>query len=278
MRETRAAGGRRRIAALALGLALVLGVSGCEGMEPPVLRYKQHIIKVHRGVDVNLLREENFSVDSRGRASCEKDGVRARAGVDVSYYQGAVDWEKVKADGIDFALIRLGYRGYSEGKLNLDERFEENYTNAAAAGLEVGVYFFAQATTPEEAREEADFVLAALNGRALQYPVVYDWETITPGKGARTEEMTGEEITACAAAFCARIKEAGYQPMVYFNTSLGYLSLDLSQVQEHPFWLAQYQQFPEFYYRFDLWQYTHEGQVEGITGKVDLNLDLRPFY
>ena len=263
---------------LAVLLALAAVVSACQVMGPPVLRYQNHIVRVHRDIDVNILRKEHFSSDGRGRVSCRKDGVRAREGVDVSYYQGAVDWQKVKGDGIDFALIRLGFRGYTEGELHLDERFEENYANASAAGLEVGTYFFAQATTPAEAEEEAEFVLSALKGRPLQYPVVYDWETIQPGKGARTEGMTGEQIAACAAAFCKKIEEAGYEPMVYFNTSLGYLGLDLAQVKDHPFWLAQYQDHPEFYYRFDLWQYTHEGQVEGIPGKVDLNLDLRPFY
>ena len=262
----------------ALLLAGLLAYGAVEVYGPPVIRYKEHIVKVHRGIDANILREEHFSTDDRGRVSCEKDGVRARQGVDVSYYQGAVDWQRAKADGIDFALIRLGYRGYTQGEIHLDERFEENYTNAAAAGLEVGTYFFAQATTPAEAEEEAEFVLSTLNGRPLQYPVVYDWETIEPGKNARTDGMTGEQIAACAAAFSEKIKEAGYQPMVYFNTSLGYLGLDLSQVKDHPFWLAQYQDHPEFYYRFDLWQYTHEGQVDGIAGKVDMNLDLRPFY
>lgn len=261
-----------------LVLALVLAVSACQVMGPKLLRYKHHIVQIHPGIGVNILSEKDFSVDGRGRVFCRVNGVEARSGVDVSYYQGAVDWEKVKADGIDFALIRLGYRGYSEGKLNLDQRFEENFANAKAAGLEVGVYFFAQATTPEEAEEEADFVLSVLNGRALDYPVVYDWETIDHDESARTEGMTGEQIAACAAAFSDKIKEAGYQPMVYFNTSLGYLQLDLSQIKEHPFWLAQYQPYPDFYYRFDLWQYTHEGQVDGIAGHVDLNLDLRPFY
>ena len=262
-----------------LALVLVLAaVSACQVSAPPILRYKDHIVRVHRGIAVNILREEHFSKDARGRLSCQKAGVRAREGVDVSYYQGAVDWQKVKEDGIDFALIRLGFRGYTQGELHLDERFEENYANAAAAGLELGAYFFAQATTPQEAEEEAEFVLSALNGRPLQYPVVYDWETIDPGKEARTEGMTGEEITACAAAFCKKIEEAGYRPMVYFNTSLGYLGLNLSRLKGYPFWLAQYQDHPEFYYRFDLWQYTHQGQVNGIPGRVDLNLDLTPFY
>lgn len=274
-------GGWKKTCLVVLGVLLVLAVLAFGAMQifgPPFLRYQNHVVKVHRGIETNVLEAEHFSTDSRGRVNYEKDGVRAKLGVDVSYYQGVVDWTAVKTDGVDFAVVRLGRRGYNTGLIEQDQRFEENYAGAAAAGLDVGVYFFSQAVTPEEAEAEADFVLSVLQERELQYPVVYDWEFMTPDREARTDGMTGEQIAQCAAAFCRKIEAAGYESMVYFNTSLGYLGLDLSQIKEYPFWLAQYQDCPEFYYRFDLWQFTHTGEVQGIGTPVDLNLDLRPFY
>ena len=138
----------------------------------------------------------------------------------------------------------------------------------------MGVYFFSQATSPEEAREEAEFVLSALEGYDLTYPVAFDWETVS-SQDARTRGMGGEAITQCALAFCDRVREAGYEPAVYFNQHLGYLYYDLRALTEYPIWLAEYDGTPDFYYHFDLWQYTHTGEVDGIQGDVDLNLDLR---
>ena len=196
-------------------------------------------------------------------------------GIDVSSFQGEIDWKQVKQSGIRFAMIRLGYRGYTEGGLRMDSRFEENIRGALEAGLEVGVYFFSQAITPGEAEEEAEFVLEALEGYELAYPVAFDWEPITPGKEARTDALDGETLTQCAAAFCRRVSQAGYVPQVYFNKELGYLVYDLAELKDWSFWLAEYDTAPDFYYGFDLWQYTHAGSVAGIQGNVDLDLDLR---
>lgn len=143
------------------------------------------------------------------------------------------------------------------------------------AGLAVGVYFFSQAVSVEEAVEEADFVLELLNGRPLDYPIIFDWETIPPSRDPRTFYVTEEEVTACALAFANRIEEAGYQPMLYFNPEMGYLAYDLSQLDHIPFWLARYENTPDFYYDYDLWQFTHQGTVAGVEGHADLNLDLR---
>ena len=179
------------------------------------------------------------------------------------------------ADGIDFAIIRLGYRGYTEGGLMMDERFQANIQGALDAGLEVGVYFFSQAITPQEAEAEAAFVLNAVEDYEITYPIAFDWEPITGGQTARTDGLTGEMLTQCAAAFCAKVAEAGYEPAVYFNQDLGYLHYDLRELTDYTLWLAEYDTKPDFYYHFDLWQYTHTGTVAGIQGNVDLNLDLQ---
>ena len=279
-RLARRQGGRRPgiLAILLLVLALAAGAAGLYRVlnpEPVTFTYRDRVLEVKPGVPVNRYAREDFTVDENGRVSYSHNGLRAKEGIDVSFYQGEIDWAAVAADGVDFAMIRLGYRGYTEGGLQMDSRFEENIRGALEAGLEVGVYFFSQAITPEEAEEEADFVLEALEGYEITYPVAFDWEPITPGKGARTDGLDGETLTQCAAAFFERIAQAGYTPQVYFNQELGYLVYDLAGLKEYSFWLAEYDTAPDFYYGFDLWQYTHTGTVEGIQGNVDRNLDLR---
>ncbi len=192
-------------------------------------------------------------------------------GVDVSIYQGDIDWKQVKEAGVDFAIIRVGGRGYgAEGKIYSDKNFEQNMDGALAAGLKVGVYFYSQAISKEEALEEASFVLDAIKGYNVSYPVVFDWEI--PNKTARTYGLATPTLTAAANAFCTEVQSAGYRPMVYFNLEWGYMKYDLSKVVQYDFWLAQYNSVPTFYYDFDMWQYTDAGKVPGIPGKVDLNL------
>lgn len=270
--------GRAVLAVLALVLALAAAAALYVVMnpEPVTFTYRDRILEAKPGVPVNRYDREGFAVDERGRVSYSDNGRRAKEGIDVSFYQGEIEWQAVAADGVEFAMIRLGYRGYTEGTLQFDSRFAENIRGAAEAGLEVGVYFFSQAITPEEAEEEADFVLKALEGYEITYPVAFDWEPITPGKDARTDGLDGETLTQCAAAFCRRVEQAGYEPVVYLNQEMGYLLYDLSLLTDWPFWLAEYDSAPDFYYDFMLWQYTHTGTVDGIQGKVDWNLDLRP--
>ncbi len=192
-------------------------------------------------------------------------------GVDVSYYQGEIDWEKVKASGIEFAIIRLGYRGYGqEGKLVEDKMAFENLEGALEAGLKVGVYFFSQAITVEEALEEADFVLKRIQDYDITMPVVYDWEYVSAE--ARTANMDPRTLTDCYLAFCGRIEEAGYTPMAYFNSYQSRSLMYLTELEQYPFWLALYSDRMTYPYRIEMWQYTDSGRVPGIAGNVDLNL------
>ncbi len=192
-------------------------------------------------------------------------------GVDVSSYQGSIDWYQVKESGIDFAMIRVGYRGYGTGTLNIDTAFYTNIEGALAAGLDVGVYFYSQALDAEEAIEEAELVLHLIDSYDITYPVVYDWEIVTSDT-ARTDDILVDNLTACTKAFCDTIKDAGYTPMVYQNKVTSYLKLDLSELTEYDFWLAEYNDTPSFYYRYDIWQYCSDGSVPGIDGEVDLNI------
>lgn len=133
------------------------------------------------------------------------------------------------------------------------------------------MYFFSQAITPEEARAEAAYVLEMLNGRPLELPVFYDWETVEAQEG-RANGLDGETVTACAAAFCRAIQDGGYRAGVYFNLQMGYHTYGLEQVRDWVWWLGEPGQHPSFYYETQLWQYDHEGIVPGISGAVDRNL------
>ena len=243
--------------------------------EPVTFRFGDRELTPLEGMPLNPYDKAGFSVDGKGRVTYEKDGRRARTGVDGSTYQKEIDWQAVAGDGIDFAILRLGYRGYTEGGLFLDQTFQGNLRGALDAGLEVGVYFFSQAITPEEAEAEAAYILNAIEGYEITGPIAFDWEPIAPGNNARTDGLDNDTLTRCANAFCAKIEGAGYTPAVYFNQSLGYLRYDLRELTGYKLWLAEYDTKPDFYYHFDLWQYTHTGQVAGIEGDVDLDLDLR---
>lgn len=197
----------------------------------------------------------------------------AQTGVDVSSHQGDIDWAAVAQDGVTWASLRAGRRGYTEGGLFTDEKFEANYTGARAANLDVGVYFFSQAVSVDEARAEAAYLLKLLNGRTLQGPVVFDWEDIA-GEDVRTRTVDTATLTAMANAFCADVTAAGYTTAVYTNRTTAYARYDLSALDGQPVWLASYNDTPGYYYNFTMWQYTNEGTVAGIQGAVDLNLRL----
>lgn len=234
------------------------------------IQYNSHWLDILDDVEVNEYDSGDF-YSSNGRIYYDSD-IKTYTGVDVSVYQGDIDWHKVKADGIDFAIIRLGYRGYgAAGTMHLDSNFVSNIEGAMSVGLPVGVYFFSQAITPKEAKEEAEFVLTYLKDYELTYPVVFDWEIIG-STSARTYGLDTKTLCECANTFCGIIEKAGYEAMIYFNTYAGYMKYDLSEINDYDFWFAQYQSKPNFYYGFDMWQYTSSGHVDGIVGNVDLNI------
>ena len=231
-----------------------------------------------RSLDGGLLRwttklEENplSPTDFRtinGYVTCT--AVPTRRGVDVSQYQQEVNWQEVCEAGFDFAFIRIGYRGNTSGELYADELARQHLAGAKAAGLDVGVYFYSQAVSPEEAAQEAAWCLDFLDGEALALPVVYDWEWV--GGSARTADMDRQTLTECARSFCSAIESGGYRSMLYFNSHVSRDLLDLQALQEYPFWFAQYRDAMDYEYKVDVWQYTETGTVPGIKGKVDIDL------
>lgn len=216
---------------------------------------------------------------SNGFLAYMQDGqVMSEAGVDVSEYDGQIDWAQVKASGAQFAMVRLGNRGYTLGSISLDSYFLANLSGASSAGLKVGAYFFSQAISAAEAREEARFVVDTLaaTGVALSYPVVFDEEPITNGDAARTDGMTDEQYTANALAFCQEVEAAGYTPMVYGNQH-DLARLDLAgSLASYEVWYAEYGvSRPTGQVDFSMWQYSSSGTVGGFSssnGQVDLNI------
>lgn len=223
---------------------------------------------------------EQFVRDEETRRISYTGGYFAR-GIDVSGHKRDIDWPAVAADGIDFAIVRAGNRLY--GKDSTAEIFEDSYfhTNmqgAIDAGLDVGAYFFSAAVTVEEAIEEADKLLEMVEPyrEHITYPVVCDWEYLG-GKESRAYGVDAKTITDCILAFCRRVADAGYTPMVYFNEYCGYLKMDLSRLTEFPFWYAEYADTPKCIYNFQMWQYSSKGEVAGIKSAVDMNLCFVPY-
>ena len=213
----------------------------------------------------------NLEWDGERAVYMEDGQPTSRTGIDVSVHQHEIDWQAVADDGIEFAFIRVGYRGYTEGALHVDDYFEANLTGAREAGLDAGAYFFSQAITPEEAVEEAEFVLEQLGGRTLDLPIAYDHEPIAEADG-RANGIDAETLAACTDAFCQRIEEAGYDTMVYGNAQI--IAMSHGAINDaRPVWLAEYHALaPTAQFDFAIWQYSSTGSVAGIETDVDLNI------
>lgn len=192
-------------------------------------------------------------------------------GIDVSTYQGDIDWEKVAASGVKFVFIRLGYRGYESGLLVKDDRFEDNIRGALQNGIAVGVYFVTQAISVEEAVEEAQFVMENIRPYNVTWPIVLDIEDAA-SVTARTAELSQQARTDHAIAFCETVKESGYTPMLYCNIRWFIEKLDITRITDYDKWFAQYFRKPFFPYAFQVWQYSSTGRIDGIEGNVDYNI------
>ena len=214
---------------------------------------------------------EDFRVEENGYITCLTG--ESRHGIDVSEWQGDIDWQQVKDSGVEFAIIRLGYRRSETGELCTDEKALANLQGAAEAGIPTGAYFCSQAISTKEAMEEAEYALSLLEGYTLTYPLIYDWEYL--GEEARTADVDARTLTDCIKTFFSRVEEAGFQSMIYFNPHFHKNEvLYLEELTDYHFWLAMYDTQMDYPYQIDMWQYSCTGTVPGITGEVDLNLYL----
>jgi len=207
-----------------------------------------------------------------GRFSYTKDWAPASlTGIDVSEHQKIISWQAVAADGIDFAIIRVGNRGYTEGETRLDKYLYENIDGAKKAGLKIGVYFFSQAINEDEAIEEAQLITRALEGIRLDYPVFYDYEHIDDFDG-RANKISNEQLTKNTVAFCQQVEKDGYTAMIYGNKKI-MERVDKEVRDRYGVWLAEYGvERPTAQFDFLIWQYTSTGKVNGIETDVDLNI------
>lgn len=201
----------------------------------------------------------------------EDDKYRSLVGIDISSHQEDVDFKKVKDSGVDFVYLRLGYRGYVNGKISIDKYFETNYKNAKEAGLQVGVYFFSQAIDEKEAMEEAFFTLENIVNKKIDLPIVYDLEEIDYDD-SRIKDISGEQRSNNAMSFIQKVTENGYEGMIYTNLYWSTEFFDLHQILNYDIWFAQYNDLPDFIYPFKIWQYSDSGIVDGINYPVDLNI------
>jgi len=213
---------------------------------------------------------KDFQYDEHNYLYCLRQN--SYKGVDVSAFQGDIDWQKVKASGIDFAIIRLGYRGYGkEGRMVEDEYVQDNLTEAKEAGLPIGAYFFSQALNIKEVDEEIEFMLEILGEHKLDLPIILDWE-IPGAENPRTKNMDARTLTEIQRYFCETMTEKGFEPMIYFNWHQANNLYYLSELEDYDFWLAFYQDRMTFPYAVEMWQYTDQGKVPGIPTNVDLNV------
>lgn len=214
--------------------------------------------------------------NEQGRFSYYEEGnLVSQTAVDVSDLQGKIDWERVSEDGIDFAMIRLGRRGYTEGNIYLDNYYYENVSGVQSEGMPFGVYFFSQAITEDEAIEEANFVIKHLSGSGISYPVVFDHEPVESADG-RANNLSKNELTHITKAFCQKIEDAGYTPMIYGN-AFDMERLNLNDLKGIDVWYAEYESSqPTGQFDFAMWQYSSTANVSGINTQADLSILFKP--
>ena len=248
--------------------------------------YQGSRIPIYRGVKTRNVYSGDFVWRTGRRLRYVGNRYDAKFGVDVSAYQNrdrsneTINWTAARNDGVQFAMIRIGLRGTSTGALREDAYYARNIDGAMAAGIQTGVYIFAQATTIAEAIEEADFVIARLRGHQINGPVSYDWEM--QDSSYRVYGTSKEMATACAVAFCKRVAAAGYTPMVYNSRYVAYIKYDQGALAPYMMWYPQYPAtsetypYPNLYYQMDYWQFTDSAVVEGIGRKIDANIWFKP--
>lgn len=208
--------------------------------------------------------------------SFDADGVLQKNvtfGVDVSRYQQSVNWEQLRQAGVEFAILRIGYRGYETGTMVLDPMYETHMANATAAGMRTGIYFFSQAVSEAEAVEEAEACLYVLDvlGHSLQYPIYFDSEYATSSHKGRADNLSVAQRTACAVAFCERIQQAGYRAGVYASTNWFNSKLDYGTVSRYSIWNAHYG-VAASPLACEIWQGTCTGKLDGVPGQLDINI------
>mgnify|MGYP000845170504 FL=1 len=234
---------------------------GWQEQEGSVYYYDEHGEKVSGAQVIQGIR---YVFDEDGK-------LISQAGVDVSSKSGTIDWKKVKESGISFALIRCGYRGASTGELFEDAACTANVADARAAGLSVGLYFYSQAVTEEEATEEAEFIVQAARTCHVTAPLVLTGG-YTVDLAGRAEGVSPEERTTFTKAFCRKVHEDGMMPMIGGEAGWLSSSLDMTALTQEQIWVAQENSSVTWSGTYQIWQYTAQGSIDGISGIAGLNI------
>lgn len=258
-----------------LGVIILIGISGIVlanlvmNKEEIVEEYGEEIIiKPYTDFDWTKLKKDDL------RYSYEDDNYESMFGVDVAAHQETIKWSKLRDAGIEFAYIRLGYRGALEGKLNTDLEFENNYKGAYDNEIKLGVYWYSQPISEQEAIEEAQYVLELIKDKEIDLPIAYDFEETEFGDGSisRIHDMTREERTKVAKAFCDEIIKNNHEVIIYTSKNWANTYYDWNVLGDYPIWLAQYADVPSFNRPFVMWQYTSDGYIDGIDRNVDFDI------
>lgn len=224
----------------------------------------------------NHLREDSW-VRNGSFISYVEDGFLSMVGVDVSKWNGDIDWYLLREQGVEFAIIRVGYRGYETGDIVLDEKFYEYMDGATAAGMRIGVYFYSQAIDEEEAIEEAMFVINHIAGYYITLPVYFDTEDVRLGE-SRTDVMATANYTLNALAFCQAVEAQGYRAGIYASQDWIRRNLELNRLADYEIWYASYGLTPGKEYGFDMWQYSDLGDLYGCDTYLDMNVRVERLY
>lgn len=266
----------------ALFLTFSLLLTSCKTTEPilPVCAENEiafvdyfgdvQVCKINPNVKKNEYDSSLFHRE-KNKMFYDDETYKVRQGIDISRHDKKVNWQKVKKNGFDFVILRAAWRGYESGILHEDENFTKNIRGALNAGFDVGVYVFSQAINEQEAEEEANFVLDLIKDYKITLPVVFDPENIG-WEEARTDNVSGEQFTKNAIVFCSKIKEAGYEPMIYANLTWQTMRFDLEQLSEYKMWYAEYSDAPQTPYHFDFWQHYSPKRVSGVQKKCDVDI------
>ncbi len=239
---------------------------------------KFHFVPIEYELKQNSYDDANLNILESGEYQYVVDGqVVTHKGIDVSRFQGKIDWQAVAADGVEFAFIRVGNRGYGTGKLVEDSKFDDNMQGALDAGINVGVYIYSQAVTEDEIREEFRMVMDKIAPYNVNCPIVFDVEKTADSSG-RMNQLSVEERTNLTLLFCQLVEEAGHKPIIYHNVEMGALMIDVATLENYDKWLAYYNDDMYYPYEYKIWQYSDKGRVNGIDGDVDLNICFEPFW
>ena len=252
----------------------VMTIKVKQEIEYRVLDDIEYLMLTEDDIDVEKedteVKEARQEADGTENTEFAASGENVKKGIDVSKWNETIDWEAVKEDGVEFAIIRCGYRGSLSGSLILDPMYEQNIRGAIDADIPVGVYFFTQAVNEVEAVEEASMVISLIRQYDVDYPVFLDSESA--GGNGRADDLNAEDRTRIHKAFLETIANAGYATGIYASANWLNERVDMTELSDYHTWLAEYAEVPSYDGYYHMWQYTSKGSIDGISTNVDLNL------